>query len=297
MKKKCVLFTGSGTALVTPFTQDGIDWDAFGQLIDWQLASGTDALVVCGTTGEPSTMTDEEKRDAIAFAVARAAGRVPVIAGTGGNDTRRVIAACQQAEALGADALLVVTPYYNKTTQAGLIAHFTAVADATALPVVIYNVPARTGLNMTAATLSALADHPRIAAMKEASGNIEQITDMFRLCHDRIAIYSGNDDHIVPFLGLGGEGVISVLANVCPQETHDMVAAFHAGDLPASRALQFRLHPLVQALFCEVNPIPVKAALNLMGRGAGPTRLPLVPLQPASHDRLTQAMRALGLIG
>ncbi len=296
MKTKQVLFRGCGTALVTPFTEDGVNFDAFGALIDFQLDNGIDALIVLGTTGEPSTMTDQEKADALAYAVGRAKGRVPVIAGAGGNDTRRAIEAAKVARDAGADALLIVTPYYNKTTQQGLIAHYTAIADATDLPIVVYNVPGRTGLNMTAQTLNILADHPHIVAMKEASGNIEQITEMFRLCHDRIAIYSGNDDHIVPFLGLGGEGVISVLSNICPRDTHELVAAFHRGELDASRALQFKLNPLAQAIFTEVNPIPVKTALNLMGIAAGPLRLPLVPMQEGTLARLKAEMQKAGLI-
>ncbi len=296
MKTKRIPFVGCGTALVTPFTEQGLNLDAFGKLMDWQIEQGVDALIVCGTTGEPSTMSGEEKREAIGFAVRHVGGRVPVIAGVGGNDTRAVVAAAREAEQLGANGLLAVTPYYNKTTQAGLIAHFTAVADATALPVVLYNVPGRTGLNIAPATLDALADHPRIVAIKEASGNIEQITEYFRLCHDRIAIYTGNDDHVVPFLGLGGEGVISVVSNVCPRDMHDLVAAFHQGDMAASRALQYKLNPLAQALFCEVNPIPVKTAMNLMGLHMGPLRLPLVPMQPANQTKLELAMQALGLL-
>ncbi len=296
MTKQHVVFTGCATALVTPFTEDGLNLEAFGRLIDWQIEQGVDGLVVCGTTGEPSTMTAEERDQAIGFALQRAAGRVPVIAGVGGNDTREVLAAARRAEALGADALLAVTPYYNKTTQDGLIAHFTAVADATALPVILYNVPSRTGLNITPATLDALADHPRITAIKEASGDIAQITEMFRTCHDRIAIYSGNDDHVVPFLGLGGEGVISVVSNIAPRDMHDLVAAFHAGDMAASRALQFKLNPLAQALFTEVNPIPVKTALNLMGMHAGPLRLPLVPMRADHRERLELTMQAVGIL-
>jgi len=296
MKTKLTVFTGCGTALVTPFTEDGLNLPAFGRLIDWQIDNRADALIVCGTTGEPATMSLEERDQAIGFAVERARGRIPVVAGVGGNDTREVIAAAGRAQALGADALLAVTPYYNKTTQAGLAAHFTALADAVALPIILYNVPARTGLNMLPATLDMLADHPRVAAVKEAGGNIQQITELFRVCHDRLAVYSGNDDHIVPFLGLGGEGVISVVSNVCPRETHDLVARFHAGDLQASRDLQFKLNPLVDALFCEVSPIPVKTALNLMDMQAGPLRLPLVPMQPENRQKLELAMQALGLL-
>jgi 4-hydroxy-tetrahydrodipicolinate synthase len=296
MKNKTTIFTGCATALVTPFAEEGLNLPAFGQQIERQIDGQIDGLVVCGTTGEPSTMTDGERDQAIGFAVKQAHGRVPVIAGVGGNNTRDVIEAGRRAESLGADALLAVTPYYNKTTQAGLIAHFTALADATALPVILYNVPSRTSLNLAAATLDILADHPRIAAIKEASGDITQITEMFRTCHDRICIYSGNDDHIVPFLALGGEGVISVVSNVCPGDTRDLVAAFHAEDPAASRALQFKLNPLVQALFCEVNPIPVKTALNLMGLQAGPLRLPLVPMREEHREALELTMQALGIL-
>ena len=296
MKKKIVAFRGCGTALVTPFTESGPDLPALEGLIDWQIESGIDALIACGTTGEPSTMSEEERDGVIACAVKRAGGRVPVIAGVGGNDTRAVTAAAVRAEALGADAVLAVTPYYNKTTQAGLVAHFTALADASNLPVILYNVPARTGLNMTPETLSVLADHPRIAAVKEASGDIKQITEIFRLCGERLAVYSGNDDHIVPFLSLGGEGVISVVSNICPRETRELVASYGAGDADRARALQFKLNPLTDALFCEVSPIPVKTALNLMGMRAGSLRLPLVPMSADNERRLKTEMRKAGLI-
>ena len=290
------LFTGSGVALVTPFRDDAIDFEAFGRLIDWQIESGTDALIACGTTGEPSTMTAEEREAAISFAVERAAGRVPVIAGTGSNDTRECAQLSIRAEALGADGLLLVTPYYNKTTQAGLIAHFTAVADCVSIPIIIYNVPVRTGLNMLPATMAALAEQPNICGMKEASGDITQITELMRLCGDQIALYSGNDDHILPLLSLGGQGVISVLANVAPRETHDLVAKYLAGDIAGSRALQFKYNPLVKNLFTEVNPIPVKAALEMMGMISGELRLPLVPMSDGNRAALGAEMEKLGIL-
>jgi len=290
------LFTGSGVALVTPFRGDEIDFDAFGRLINWQIESGTDALIVCGTTGEPSTMSVEEREAAISFAIKRAAGRVPVIAGTGSNDTRECVALSIRAEELGADGLLVVTPYYNKTTQAGMIAHFTAVADAVSLPIIIYNVPVRTGLNMLPATMAALAKHKNICGMKEASGDITQITELMRLCGDQIALYSGNDDHVLPLLSLGGQGVISVLANVAPRETHDLVAKYLVGDIAGSRALQFKYNPLVKNLFTEVNPIPVKAALEMMGVISGELRLPLVPMSDGNRAALKAEMQGLGIL-
>ncbi|NLG25033.1 MAG: 4-hydroxy-tetrahydrodipicolinate synthase, partial [Clostridiales bacterium] len=272
------MFTGSGVALVTPFRDGEVDFEAFGRLIDWQIDNRTDALIACGTTGEPSTMTRAEKEAVIGFAVKRAACRVPVFAGTGGNDTREAIELSAAARALGADGLLMVTPYYNKTTQPGLIAHFTAVADAVDLPIILYNVPSRTGLNLLPATVTRLIEHPNIRGVKEASANIEQITELMRLCGDRVALYSGNDDHVVPLLALGGQGVISVTANVAPRMMHDMVAAWLAGDHASSLQLQFKLNPLTRQLFTEVNPIPVKAALCMMGMIGPEIRLPLVEL-------------------
>lgn len=290
------LFTGSGVALVTPFTRDGVDFDAYGRLIDFQIAGGTDALIACGTTGEPSTMTSKEKEQVIGYAISRAAGRVPVIAGTGCNDTRESIEQSKHAQAMGADALLVVTPYYNKTTQPGLIAHYRAIADAVTIPVIVYNVPTRTGLNMLPQTFATLAEHENICGMKEASANIEQITELMRLCGERVALYSGNDDHVVPLLSLGGQGVISVVANIAPRDTHDMVVKYLSGDLSGSLELQFRLNPLTKQLFSEVNPIPVKTALSLMGMCGGELRLPLVPMEAANLEKLKAAMRTYGLI-
>ena len=289
------IFTGSGVAIVTPFNESGVNFDAFGRLIDFQIEQGTDAIIVCGTTGEPSTMTTQEKEAAIGFAIQHVNGRVPVVAGTGGNNTADVIAASKHAQELGANGLLIVTPYYNKCTQAGAVAHYYAVADAVDLPIIVYNVPSRTGFNVLPETLLKMSEHPNIAAMKEASANITQIVEMFRLCGDSVDFYSGNDDHIFPLLALGGQGVISVVANVAPKDTHELVAAYHRGDTGASRALQFKLNPLVQALFTEVNPIPVKAGLNLMGFNMGNPRLPLTPISQGNLDKLRTAMINYGI--
>lgn len=290
------LFQGSGVALVTPFTQDGVDFEALDRLIDLQLAGGTCALIVCGTTGEPATMTESEREAVIARAVERAAGRVPVIAGTGCNDTRKTLLAAKRAKALGADAQLCVTPYYNKTTQAGLIAHYTALAEAGSLPVILYNVPSRTGLNMLPETLAALAEHPNIIAMKEASGSLSQAVEMMRLCQGKLAFYSGNDDQVMPLMALGFDGVISVAANIIPREMARLTQACLVGDYDGARQLQLRLNPLISALFCEVSPIPVKTALNLMGCQAGPLRLPLCPMSEAHQAQLIQAMKAWALL-
>ena len=290
------IFTGAGVALCTPFTQDGVNFDAFGKLIDFQIDGGTDALIVNGTTGEPSTMSEEEKRAALSFALERTAGRIPVIAGTGGNDTKKVIAASIEAQKMGADALLIVTPYYNKATQKGLIAHYTAVADAVDIPIIVYNVPGRTGLNMLPETLAALAEHPNIAGMKEASGNLAQVSEMARLCGDKCDLYSGEDGLVVPLLSVGGKGVISVVSNIAPRIMHDMVEKFLSGDIARARELQFKVNPLAAALFCEVNPIPAKTALRLIGIDAGPLRLPLTEMSDANLARLKREMQAFGLI-
>ena len=290
------IFTGAGVALCTPFTQDGVNFDAFGKLIDFQIDGGTDALIVNGTTGEPSTMSEEEKRAALSFALERTAGRIPVIAGTGGNDTKKVIAASIEAQKMGADALLIVTPYYNKATQKGLIAHYTAVADAVDIPIIVYNVPGRTGLNMLPETLAALAEHPNIAGMKEASGNLAQVSEMARLCGDKCDLYSGEDGLVVPLLSVGGEGVTSVVSNIAPRIMHDMVEKFLSGDIAGARELQFKVNPLAAALFCEVNPIPAKTALRLIGIDAGPLRLPLTEMSDANLARLKREMQAFGLI-
>lgn len=290
------LFTGSGVALVTPMTDDGIDFDALGRLIDYQIANGTDALIACGTTGEPATLTEQEYQDVIQYTIEKAAKRVPVIAGAGSNSTAHAIHLAKKAEALGADGLLVVTPYYNKTTPAGLVAHFRAIADAVHTPIILYNVPVRTGLNMKADTVAKLAGTPNIHAVKEASGDLAQVTDIARLCGDRLAIYSGMDEIILPVMACGGAGVISVVANVAPRMTHDLCTKFLSGDVAGSRALQFALKPLVDALFLETSPIPVKAALELMGICKATVRLPLVPLGTEAMVRLRAAMSQLSLI-
>lgn len=289
------IFVGAATAIVTPLTADGIDYDNFGRLIDWQIDSGIAAIVVAGTTGEGSTLTDEEHRDAIAFAVKKVAGRIPVIAGTGSNDCAYAIDLTRFACAAGADAMLVVTPYYNKATQKGLIKSFTAIADASTKPIILYNVPSRTGCNLQPKTCAVLAEHPRIAAIKEASGDLSQIAELARLVEGKMDIYSGNDDQIVPILSLGGKGVISVLSNLLPAETQAICERFLAGDVAGSRRLQLQYLPLIHALFSEVNPIPVKAAVAHMGFGENYLRLPLTPMEPQNEAVLLQEMRAQGI--
>ena len=295
MKKP--VFTGAAVAIITPMHADGsIDYEEMGRIIDDQIENGTDAIVVCGTTGESPTMTDEEHTACIRYAVKKTAGRVPVIAGTGSNDTKYAVWLSRQAQADGADALLLVTPYYNKTSQAGLIAHYTAIADAVDLPCILYNVPSRTGCNLTAASLKQLAKHPNINAVKEASGNISQVAEIAAACGEELNIYSGNDDQIVPLLALGGKGVISVLSNVAPRYTHDICAKWFAGDTAGSLAMQLAALPLCKALFADVNPIPVKWAMNRLGWHAGACRLPLVAPNEAVQAQLDSALRAFGLL-
>ena len=294
MKK--TVFTGAATAIITPLNANGIDYESFGRLIDWQLASGIDAIVVVGTTGEGSTLTNEEHESAIRFCVERVAGRVPVIAGTGSNDTAYAIELSRFACDAGADALLLVSPYYNKATQKGLIASFTAIADAVDKPCILYNVPSRTGCNILPATAAALADHPNIVGIKEASGNISQIAELAALVGDKMDIYSGNDDQIVPVLSLGGKGVISVLSNVMPKETVDICRLFESGKIAESRELQLKLLPLINALFCEVNPIPVKAAMAAMGYCDNYVRLPLTQMESNNESKLLSLMREQNLI-
>ena len=289
------IFVGAATAIVTPLTADGIDYETFGRLIDWQIDSGIAAIVVAGTTGEGSTLTDQEHRDAISFAVKKAARRVPVIAGTGSNDCAYAIDLTKFACSAGADAMLVVTPYYNKATQKGLIKSFTAIADASTKPVILYNVPSRTGCNLLPKTCAVLAEHPRIAAIKEASGDLSQVAELARLVEGKMDIYSGNDDQIVPILSLGGKGVISVLSNLLPAETQSICDRFLAGDVAGSRRMQLQYLPLIHALFSEVNPIPVKAAMAHMGYGENYLRLPLTPMEPENEAVLLQEMRAQGI--
>ena len=291
------IFKGAAVAIVTPFTENReINFPKLGEIIDDQIANQTDAIVICGTTGESSTLTHEEHLAAIKFAIDHVAGRVPVIAGTGSNCTETAIYLSQEAEKYGADALLVVTPYYNKATQKGLIAHYTAVADSVNLPIIMYNVPSRTGCNIQPQTAVYLAKNVKnIVGIKEASGNISQVAKLMQLADGCIELYSGNDDQVVPLLSLGGFGVISVLSNVAPKETHDMVAKFLEGDLEGSRKIQLRAIPLVDQLFCEVNPIPVKAAMNLMGWEVGPLRMPLTDMEPEHLGNLRQAMIDFGI--
>ncbi|HBU13091.1 MAG TPA: 4-hydroxy-tetrahydrodipicolinate synthase [Clostridiales bacterium] len=291
-----MLFKGSGVAICTPFTEDGINYDTFAKLVDFQIENGTDALVVCGTTGEPSTMSRDEKCALVEFAVKRAQNRVPVIVGIGGNNTADVLFSARHARECGANGVLAVTPYYNKCTRKGLIEHFLAVADAAALPVMIYNVPSRTGVNMTPDVFDELASHKHIDSIKEATGDISQIAEMARLTRKKAALYSGNDDHIVPVLSLGGAGVVSVLANVVPRYVHDMVSAYHAGDVEKACDMQLAVNPLVSALFSEVNPIPVKTALRLMGYDMGPFRLPLTEMEEKNLDALTAQLKSFKLI-
>lgn len=292
---KNTVFTGAATAIITPFQNGKVDYDAFERLLEWQIEKGIDALVVCGTTGEASTLTDEEHREVIRFAVEKVAHRVPVIAGTGSNDTDYAIDLTRYAGEVGADAVLLVTPYYNKATQKGLYESFKATADASTVPCILYNVPSRTGCNLLPATVARLAEHPRIVAIKEASGNISQIAELAALVGDKMDIYSGNDDQILPILALGGKGVISVLSNPMPKETSELCRLFFEGDIAGARKLQLDLLPFVGALFSEVNPIPVKAAMARMGFGENSLRLPLTPMEEANEKKLFAIMDGLGL--
>ena len=288
------LFQGSAAALPTPMRGGEIDFEAFERLIDRQIDGGTAALVVCGTTGEPASLSAKEREWLIECALRRSAGRVPVIVGAGSNDTRAAAALVRQACAAGADGALCVTPYYNKTTQAGLVAHFTALADAADIPLILYNVPSRTGVNLLPETAATLARHPNICGVKEASGDIAQVAALTRLCGDALAVYAGNDEMTLPVLSLGGQGVISVAANVCPARVAELCARFFEGDIAAARAIQLRLLPLIEALFHEVNPIPVKAALSLMGLCRDEARLPLVPASAETRSRLRAVLAELG---
>lgn len=291
------IFKGSAVAIVTPMKDNKeVNFDKMGELIEMQIAEGTDAIVICGTTGESSTLSHEEHLDAIRFCVEKVAKRVPVIAGTGSNSTETAIYLSSEAEKIGADALLLVSPYYNKATQKGLIKHFTEVAEAVSLPIILYNVPSRTGCNILPETVAYLAKNVKnIVGIKEASGNISQIAKVKQLAGDDIELYSGNDDEVVPIMSLGGLGVISVLANVAPRFTHEMAWKYLEGDVKGSCEMQLKALPLINALFCEVNPIPVKAALNLMGREAGPLRAPLYEMEPENQEKLRKAMLDMGI--
>ena len=289
------IFKGIATALITPFRDGQVDYEAMGRLIDWQIESGINALVICGTSGEGPTLTDAEHRECIRFAVERAAGRVPIIAGTGSNDTAYAISLTKYACEVGADAMLVVTPYYNKATQSGLVASFNAIADASTKPLIVYNVPSRTGCGIKPETYARMAEHKNIAAIKEANGDISSVVATRALVGDRLDIYSGNDDQIVPLLTMRGMGCSSVLSNVLPRETVEICDRFFAGDVAGAAALQCKYLPLINALFCEVNPIPVKAAMAAMGFCENSLRLPLTPMEDAHRQVLLQCMRDQGV--
>ncbi len=292
------IFKGAAVAIVTPFFEDGtVNYDEFGKMIDDQINNGTDAIVVCGTTGEASTLSHEEHLDVIEYCVKRVAKRVPVIAGTGSNSTETAVYLSTEAEKRGADALLLVSPYYNKATQKGLYLHFKTTADAVKIPIILYNVPGRTGCNILPATVVSLAkDCENIVAIKEASGNISQIAKLASIADGMVDIYSGNDDQIVPVMSLGGIGVISVLSNVAPRQTHDICQAYFDGDTKKAAKLQCEAIDLIDSLFCEVNPIPVKHAMNLIGYAAGPLRLPLSPMEDANLERLKKSLQNYGLM-
>lgn len=292
------IFEGAGVAIVTPFHEDGsVNYEKFAQLIEDQIAGGTDAIIVCGTTGESSTLSHEEHLDVIKFCIETVNGRIPVVAGTGSNCTETAIYLSTEAEKYGADALLLVTPYYNKATQNGLFEHYKKIANSVKLPIILYNVPSRTGCNILPQTAARLCNEvSNIVAIKEASGNISQIAKLASITQGRMDIYSGNDDQIVPILALGGKGVISVLSNVAPRQTHDICAKFFEGDIEGSRKEQLRALDLCDALFCEVNPIPVKEALNLMGKEVGPTRMPLSQMEKPNVEKLRTAMEVYGLL-
>ena len=294
MKK--TIFKGMASALITPMTKDGVDYETLGKFIDFQIENGIHALVAVGTTGENATLEPEDQKEVIRFTVERAAGRVPVIAGTGTNNTEHVLQNTRNACEVGADAVLVVTPYYNKATQNGLIAHFTAVADASTVPVILYNVPGRTGCNLLPKTVAKLAEHPNIVAIKEATGNMSQMVELMALCGDKLDIYSGEDALTVPFLSMGAAGTISVLSNVAPKLAVEMVEKAFAGDYAGAAELQCKLLPLINALFSEVNPIPAKAAVSAMGFGENYLRLPLTPMEPDHEAVLLAEMRKLGIL-
>ena len=291
------IFTGAGVAIVTPMKENGeVNFEKLGEILEEQIAGQTDAIIICGTTGESSTLTHEEHLETIKYTIDKVNKRIPVIAGTGSNCTQTAIYLSQEAEKYGADGLILITPYYNKATQKGLIAHYTAIANSVKLPIILYNVASRTGCNIEPKTAAYLAEHvENIVAIKEASGNISQVAEIAALTQGKMDIYSGNDDQIVPILSLGGKGVISVLSNVAPKYTHDIVAKFMEGKVEESRDMQLKALPLVHALFCEVNPIPVKAALNLMGKEVGPLRMPMTEMEEAHQEVLKKAMEDFGI--
>ena len=292
------IFEGAGVALVTPFTESGeVNYPRLKELVEEQIAGGTDSIIVCGTTGESSTMGHEEHIDVVRFVCEAVNKRIPVIAGAGSNCTKEAIHLSQEAERAGADGLLLVTPYYNKATQGGLIAHYTAIADSVKIPILLYHIPGRTGVTMKPETIVKLCKEvPNIVGVKEASGNFSAIAEIMSLADGCVDLYSGNDDQIVPLLAMGGKGVISVLSNIAPRQTHDICETFFKGDVKKSCELQLQAIPLINALFCEVNPIPVKAALNLMGKEAGPMRLPLTEMEPQNKERLKKTMQDYGIL-
>lgn len=290
------IFKGSGVALVTPFNESGVDFDKLGELLEWHIENKTDAIIICGTTGEASTMSEAEKKETIEYTVKKVNKRIPVIAGTGSNNTKYSIEMSRWAESIGVDALLVITPYYNKTTQEGLVYHFEAINNAVNIPIILYNVPGRTGMNIAPKTLAKLCNLSNVKAIKEASGDLSQVLKMKTLCNDKIDIYSGNDDQIVPVLSVGGIGVISVLANICPNETHDMVSLYLEGKAKESLDLQIKLLPLCDALFIETNPIPVKTALNLINKNVGNLRLPLCHMNDDNLNLLKNELQSLKLL-
>ena len=294
MKK--TIFEGCGTAIATPFTEDGVNYEEFGKLLENQIANGVDAIIVCGTTGESATMSEEEKKEVIKFAIDKVNKRTKVVIGTGSNNTASAIKMSKYAQDAGADALLVVTPYYNKTTQKGLVAHYKAIAEAVSLPIIMYSVPSRTGVNITPETCLELSKIENIVAIKEASGNISQVAKIASLCKDNLDIYSGNDDQVIPLLSLGGKGVISVLSNIMPKYTHEMVHKYLDGDVKEACKMQLDVLDLIDALFCEVNPIPVKYALNLMGYNFGKPRMPLIELSDGNKEKLKEVMKKHNLI-
>ena len=294
MKKP--IFTGSGVAIITPFTEDGaINFEELGKILEFQIENETDAIIICGTTGESAAMPDNEHLSVIDYTVKKVAGRIPVIAGTGSNDTAHGINLCKEAESLGVDGLLTVTPYYNKTTQRGLVKHFTALANSVKIPIILYNVPSRTGVNIEPETYARLAEHPMITGIKEANGNIAKIVETKALVGDKLDIWSGNDDQIVPILAAGGSGVISVLSNVLPKKTVELCNKFFAGDVKGSMDMQCEMFDLIKALFCEVNPIPAKAAVAALGYCENYVRLPLTPMEKQHEEVLLECMRKQGL--
>lgn len=291
-----ILFKGSGVAIVTPFKNNQVDYEKLGELLDWHIREQTDAIIICGTTGEASTMSDEERLETIKFTVNKVNKRIPVIAGTGSNNTHHTIEISKSAESLGVDGLLIVNPYYNKTTQSGLVTHYYTIADSVNIPIIVYNVPARTGLNITPETLYELSKHPNINGVKEASGNISQVAEIARLCPENFAIYSGNDDMVVPLLSLGGIGVISVVANILPKDTHNMVLSYLQNDIENARQLQLKMKPLIDSLFIETNPIPIKKAMNLLGMDVGDLRLPLVNMSEDSSKILIRELENYNML-